>query len=88
MIQVYDVDCDIDSELLIKGITFNLGDGATTDMEFALADAYKLQASLDEVEGRTNKTKKTKKKGKKGKKKKSKGLSEADNAKLNSLLGI
>lgn len=74
--------------MLIKGITFNLGDGATTDLEFALADAYRLQASLDEVEGRTNKTKKKKgKKGKKGKKK-SKGLSEADNAKVNSLLGI
>ena len=37
----------------------------------SLADAYTLQASLDEVNGRTNKTKKSKtKKKRKGKKKK------------------
>lgn len=78
LIQVYDVDTDIDSELLIKGITFNIGgNGSTTSMELALADAYTLQASLDEVSGRTNKTKTAKKK--KGKKtKKDSKLSEAE----------
>lgn len=78
LIQVYDVDNDIDSELLIKGVTFNIGNnGSTTSLELALADAYTLQASLDEVNGRTNKTKTSKKK-KKGSKKSEKSLSDAE----------
>lgn len=80
LIQVSDVDADIDSELLIKGLTFNLGDGSTTNIELALADAYTLQASLDEVNGRTNKTKKAKKKGKS--KKSDKTLSDAELQKI------
>lgn len=86
LIQVFDIDNDIDSELLIKGLTFNIGnDGATTDIELALADAYTLQASLDEVNGRTNKTKTSKKK-KSGKKKKAdKTLSEQE---INKILGF
>lgn len=76
LIQVYDIDADIDSELLIKGLTFNMGDsGSTTSIELALADAYTLQASMDEVNGRTNKTKSAKKK--KGKKSE-KQLSDAE----------
>lgn len=86
LIQVFDIDNDIDSELLIKGLTFNIGnDGATTDIELALADAYTLQASLDEVNGRTNKTKTAKKK-KGGKKKKAdKTLSDQE---INKILGF
>jgi prophage tail gpP-like protein len=81
LIQVFDEDNDIDSELLIKGVTFNLGEGSTTTLDFALADAYTLQASLDEVNGRVNKTK-TAKKEKKGKGKKDKSLSEAELSKI------
>lgn len=76
LIQVYDIDADIDSELLIKGITFNMGSsGSTTSIELALADAYTLQASMDEVNGRTNKTKTAKKKKSK---KSEKQLSDAE----------
>ena len=79
LIQVYDVDNDIDSELLIKGVTFNIGNnGSTTSLELALADAYTLQASLDEVNGRTNKTKTSKKKKKGSSKKSDKSLSDAE----------
>lgn len=86
LVQVFDIDNDINSELLIKGITFNFGDGATTDLELALSDAYTLQASLDEVNGRTNKTKTKKKDKKKGKKKKEdKKLSDAE---INQILGF
>lgn len=81
LIQVFDEDNYIDSELLIKGVTFNLGEGSTTTLDFALADAYTLQASLDEVNGRVNKTK-TAKKEKKGKGKKDKSLSEAELSKI------
>ena len=81
LIQVFDEDNDIDSELLIKGVTYNLGEGSTTTLDLALADAYTLQASLDEVNGRVNKTK-TAKKGKKGKGKKDKSLSEEELSKI------
>ena len=87
LIEVYDEDCDIASELMIKGISFSLGEGAVTTLKFALADAYTLQASLDEVDGRTNKTKKSKtKKKRKGKKKKEdKTLTDAE---INKILGF
>lgn len=83
LIQVYDEDNDIDSELLIKGVTYHLGEGSTTTLDFALADAYTLQASLDEVNGRVNKTKTAKKS--KGKKKKDTTLSDEE---LNRILGF
>lgn len=86
LIQVYDIDADIDSELLIKGLTFNMGDsGSTTSIELALADAYTLQASMDEVNGRTNKTKSAKKK--KGKKSEKSGTQLSD-AEMKEILGF
>lgn len=89
LIEVYDEDCDIASELLIKGISFNLGEGAVTSLEFALSDAYTLQASLDEVNSRTNKTKKSKtKKKRKGKKKKKKQDKTLTDAEINKILGF
>ena len=84
-IQVFDEDCEIDSELMIKGVSFNLGEGAVTTLEFALADAYTLQASLDEVDGRTNQTKKTKKKSGGKKKKADKTMSDAE---IDKILGF
>lgn len=87
LIQVYDVDTDIDSELLIKGITFNIGgNGSTTSIDLALADAYTLQASLDEVNGRTNKTKVAKSKTEKGKK--AKKDSTMSDAQMKAVLGF
>ena len=91
LIQVYDIDADIDSELLIKGITFNMGSsGSTTSIELALADAYTLQASMDEVNGRTNKTKTAKKKkSKKSEKKKSKkSEKQLSDAEMKEILGF
>lgn len=86
LIQVYDIDADIDSELLIKGLTFNMGDsGSTTSIELALADAYTLQASMDEVNGRTNKTKSAKKE--KGKKSEKSGTQLSD-AEMKEILGF
>lgn len=86
LIQVYDIDADIDSELLIKGITFNMGSsGSTTSIELALADAYTLQASMDEVNGRTNKTKSAKKE--KGKKSEKSGTQLSD-AEMKEILGF
>lgn len=90
LIQVYDIDEDVDSELLIKGLTFSMGgeEGSTTDIDLALCDAYTLQASLDKLNERTNKTKTTKKK-KKGKKgKKGKGVDKALIDDLNKKLGL
>ena len=86
LIEVYDEDCEIASELLIKGVSFNLGEGAVTTLEFALADAYTLQASLDEVNGRTNKTKTAKKKSG-GSKKKSSDKTMSD-AEIDKILGF
>ena len=70
---------------MIKGVSFNLGEGAVTTLEFALADAYTLQASLDEVDGRTNQTKKTKKKSGGKKKKADKTMSDAE---IDKILGF
>jgi len=72
-VHVIDDDNGVDSELLIKGCNFNLGNGTVT-MDFGLVDAFTLQANLDELNSRTHVTKAKKKK--KGKKKKSKKAKE------------
>lgn len=91
LMQVIDDDNFIESELLVKGVTFSLGDGAVTGLEFAVKDAYTLQANLDEIDARTNKTdnKKSKKKGGKGKKgDKPIVLTPEQQKELNNALGI
>ena len=67
LISVVDDDNYINSQLLIKSVDFDFGDGSTTSMEFGYMDAYTLQANLDEIDARTSQTKDNKKaKGKKG----------------------
>lgn len=84
---VYDDDCEIDSELVIKSCTYNFGDGATTSLEFADVDAFTLQATMDSLTEKVSDTKSTKSKKKKKKKKKKKDAT-AETAELNKLLGL
>lgn len=87
IIHVKDVDTDIDSDLLIKAVTFSFGDSNKTSLEFCDADAYTLQAQMNAIDERTSDTKSTKK-HKKKKKKKGKGkASQADIAELEKLMG-
>lgn len=93
LMTVVDDDNFISSELLVKSVSFDFGDGATTSLEFGVADAYTLQANLDEIDAKTNETNKKKAKGKgKGKGKKSKDktivLNAEQKAELNKALGI
>ena len=94
IMQVIDDDNFINSELLVKGVTFSFGDGSVTGLEFAVKDAYTLQANLDEIDARTNKTDNKKKKS--GGKKSSGGkkgdkpivLTPAQQKELNNALGM
>ena len=94
IMQVIDDDNFINSELLVKGVTFSFGDGSVTGLEFAVKDAYTLQANLDEIDARTNKTDNKKKKS--GGKKSSGGkkgdkpivLTPAQQKDLNNALGM
>lgn len=94
LMTVIDDDNFIESQLMVKGVSFEFGDGSITNLEFAPLDAYTLKANLDEIDARTNKTnkkEKTSKKGKgKGKGKKSDKivLTEAQKKELNKALGM
>lgn len=94
LITVIDDDNFISSELLVKSVDFNFGDGSTTSLELAVADAYTLQANLDEIESRTNKTdnktkstKTTKSKTSSTKKDSTPTLTAEQQAELNKALG-
>lgn len=82
LMQVLDDDNFIDSELMIKSVTFNFGDGSTTNLEFAVKDAYTMQANLDEIDARANKTGKNKKEKTKKKKDKGKKTKKSKNTQL------
>lgn len=91
LMQVIDNDCFIESELLVKGVSYDFGDGSTTTLEFGVADAYTMQANLDEIDARTNKTNSKKSKGKSGKSssgKKTTKLSPEAQKKVNEILGV
>lgn len=94
LMTVIDDDNFIESQLMVKGVSFEFGDGSITNLEFAPLDAYTLQANLDEIDARTNKTNKKEKSAKKGKGK-GKGkksdkivLTEAQKKELNKALGM
>lgn len=95
LMTVIDDDNFIESQLMVKSVSFDFGDGSITNLEFASLDAYTLQANLDEIDARTNKTnkkkseKKNKGKGKgKGKKSDQVVLTEAQKKELNKALGM
>ena len=94
LMTVIDDDNFIESQLLVKSVSFDFGDGSTTSLEFGCADAYTLQANLDEIEARTNQTNKKSKKSKskskrKGKRKDKKiTLNAEQQAELNKALGL
>lgn len=94
LMTVIDDDNFIESQLMVKSVSFEFGDGSITNLEFAPLDAYTLQANLDEIDARTNKTNKKEKSAKKGKGK-GKGkksdkivLTEAQKKELNKALGM
>lgn len=94
LMTVIDDDNFIESQLMVKSVSFDFGDGSITNLEFAPLDAYTLRANLDEIDARTNKTnkkdksaKKSKGKGK-GKKSDQIVLTDAQKKELNKALGM